>query len=139
MTQERANYTCQRLEARKAAEAVAEGFRGRGFCVLGIETEKKNSSCVLWLSDHPATTSGVLYRYGFMLKHSAPTVLLAAFMLAMLSQREIVVSHKMTTLPLAVSECSLKIQEYEKVHSLAEETLSCCVDRLSSFVSAALL
>ena len=48
-------------------------------------------------------------------------------------------SHKMTTLPLAVSECSLKIQEYEKFHSLAEETLSCCVDRLSSFVAAALL
>ena len=31
--------TCQRFEARKAAEALAEGWCGRGFCVLGIETE----------------------------------------------------------------------------------------------------
>ena len=31
--------TCQRLEARKAAEAVAEGLCGRGFCVLRMETE----------------------------------------------------------------------------------------------------
>ena len=31
--------TCQRLEARKAAEAVAEGLCGRGFSVLRIETE----------------------------------------------------------------------------------------------------
>ena len=31
--------TCQRFEARKSAEAVAEGLCGSGFCVLGIETE----------------------------------------------------------------------------------------------------
>ena len=33
--------TCQRFEVRKAAEAVAEGLCGRGFCILGIETEYK--------------------------------------------------------------------------------------------------
>ena len=31
--------TCQRFEARKATEAVAEGWCGRGFCALGVETE----------------------------------------------------------------------------------------------------
>ena len=36
--------TCQRFEARKAAEAVAEGWCGRGFASLGLKRNKKHSS-----------------------------------------------------------------------------------------------